>query len=79
MGSLFRRGRVWWVKFSYRGRIIRRSLATDRYNEARRKKTEIERGLDEGRYLEPSKTPLVPVLAEFLAIISAVCAHRSRP
>ena len=35
MASLYRRGGVWWVTYSRRGRVVRRSLETRLYSEAR--------------------------------------------
>ena len=36
MGSLYRRGNVWWVKYYRNGRPIRESTGTDRETEAKR-------------------------------------------
>jgi hypothetical protein len=36
MGSLYRRGNVWWVKYYANGRAIRESTGTEKETEARR-------------------------------------------
>ena len=42
MASMYLRGRVWWGKWSSRGRTVRQSLKTQDEREARRRLRELE-------------------------------------
>ena len=77
MASLYRRGNVWWIKYRRRGRVVRGSLGTTVYNEARREKSRIERELDERTFQEPSLTPLKGFLEDYLALLKATRPHKS--
>ncbi len=76
MASLYRRGKVWWVKYQHRGKVVRESLKTRSYTEARRVKSSIEYELDRGLYRAPSRTPLEGVLEEYPAFLRSARAAK---
>ena len=77
MASLYRRGSVWWVKCRHRGKVIRESLETHSYAEARRQKTQIEHDLDGGTHQAPSRIPLQSFLEEYTAWLRSARAGKS--
>jgi len=64
VASLYRRGKVWWIKYQHRGKVVRQSLKTRGYTEARRRKSALEHDLDRGLHLAPSRTPVKEFLEE---------------
>ena len=58
MGSVYRRGRAWWIKFYRNGKPIRESAATRKESEARRLLKRREGEVEEGKPYVPRVTRL---------------------
>jgi len=77
VASVFRRGRIWWVKYYAGGKAVQQSLHTDNRKLARDKKKEIEYRLATQQLGLPSKTDTRELLAEYYAHMRAHRTHKS--
>ena len=65
--TLYRRGRVWWVRYRQAGIQLRRSLQTENRKLAEDRRAEIEYLLRRGELREDIPLPVQPTLERFLA------------
>ena len=65
MVNLYRRGRVWWVRYRHQGQRIQRSLETTHQRTAERKRRQVEYELETGQLQQATRTPLKPALSAF--------------
>ena len=54
MGTVWKRGEIWYIDFRYRGRRIVRSIGPSK-KEAEKTLREIKKGIKESRFIPPSK------------------------
>jgi integrase len=72
MAAIYRRGRVWWVKYYLNGQRIQQSLNTPLERIARQKQREMEFRLSIGNVSLPSQTPLPPFLEGFCSYLKDI-------
>lgn len=68
MASLYKRGRVWWIKFEHRTKVIRKSLRTDNRQLARERARLVESSVKDGNFavdMAVTRTPIAHALEDF--------------
>jgi integrase len=77
MASIYRRGKVWWVKFHLKGVRIQQSLNTTHERVAQARKSQIEYRLATGTLVMPSETPIRDFLEGFCQYLKSTRTRKS--
>jgi integrase len=77
MASIYRRGKVWWVKFHLKGMRVQQSLNTTHERVAQARKSQIEYRLATGTLVMPSETPIRDFLEGFCQYLRSTRTRKS--
>lgn len=77
MASIYRRGKVWWVKFHLKGIRVQQSLNTTHERVAQARKSQIEYRLATGTLVIPSETPVGDFLEGFCQYLRGTRTRKS--
>jgi len=80
MAALYKRGRLWWVKFRHRGKLIRQSTQTANRQLARERGRLLEASVKDGRFALAAactQTPLGELLEQFCEHLRATRTAKS--
>lgn len=77
MASIYRRGKVWWVKFHLRGIRVQQSLNTTHERVAQARRSQIEYRLATGTLVIPSETPVGDFLEGFCQYLRGTRTRKS--
>ena len=77
MASIYRRGKIWWVKFHLKGIRVQQSLNTTHERVAQARKSRIEYRLATGTLVMPSETPIADFLEGFCQYLRGTRTRKS--
>ena len=77
MASIYRRGKVWWIKYHVKGSRVQRSLHTTSERVARTRRSKLEDDLATNGLIMPSETPLEPFLEDFCQHLKTIRTPKS--
>lgn len=77
MASIYRRGKVWWIKYHVKGNRVQRSLHTTSERVARTRRSKLEYDLATNGLIMPSETPLEPFLEDFCQHLKTIRTPKS--
>jgi hypothetical protein len=77
MASIYKRGKVWWIKYHVKGSRVQRSLHTTNDRVARTRRSKLEYDLATNGLIMPSETPLAPFLEDFCRHLRTIRTPKS--
>jgi hypothetical protein len=77
MASVFRRGRIWWIKYHADGVRVQESLHTANERIARSRLRQAEYLLETRGLVRPSETPLAEFLEDFCAHLRSIRTYHA--
>jgi len=77
MASIYKRGKVWWLKYHVKGSRIQRSLHTTNERVARARRSKLEYDLATNGLIMPSETPLEAFLEDFCRYLKTIRTPKS--
>jgi integrase len=80
VASIYKRGRIWWVKFHHRGDTIRKSLKTSNHQLARERARFLETSIKDGSFTVAAactRTPLDEALEDFCTYLRTTRTRKS--
>ncbi|MBN2269400.1 MAG: hypothetical protein JXN61_02235, partial [Sedimentisphaerales bacterium] len=77
MASIYKRGKVWWIKYHVKGSRVQRSLHTTDARVAKTRRSRLEYDLATNGLIMPSETPLIPFLEDYCQHLKTVLTAKS--
>lgn len=77
MASIYKRGKVWWIKYHVKGSRVQRSLHTTNGRVARTRRSKLEYDLATNGLIMPSETPLEPFQEDFCRHLRTIRTPKS--
>ena len=77
MASIYKRGKVWWIKYHVKGSRVQRSLQTTNERVAKTRRSKLEYELATNGLVMPSETPIVPFLVDYCEHLRTIRTPKS--
>lgn len=77
MASIYKRGKVWWIKYHVKGSRVQRSLHTTNERVAKTRRSKLEYDLATNGLVMPSETPIVPFMVDYCEHLRTIRTPKS--
>ncbi|UCD53528.1 MAG: hypothetical protein JSW27_12910, partial [Phycisphaerales bacterium] len=77
MASIYKRGKVWWIKYHVKGSRVQRSLHTTSERVAKTRRSKLEYDLATNGLVMPSETPVAPFLVDYCEHLRTIRTPKS--